>query len=227
MTIKGKAYIVGAYEHPLRKAPKHSVAQLHAEVAKGAIEDAGLRKEDIDAYFCAGDAPGANAWSMANYLNLNKLRHIDSTDMGGCSYLMHVGHAAQAIAAPSSRCAPNSSCQSAPAKRAAPCTPSLPENRSATNCCPAPSTCQPITAPRRRLLCAEAVRLTQAIIKGGVVDKAFAEVSVRPEAVPSAPIKVITDTWPTKLRNAVRKASGWGAATASRAGCDIGKIPYI
>ena len=99
MTIKGKAYIVGAYEHPLRKAPKHSVAQLHAEVAKGAIEDAGLRKEDIDAYFCAGDAPGANAWSMANYLNLNKLRHVDSTDMGGCSYLMHVGHAAQAIAA--------------------------------------------------------------------------------------------------------------------------------
>jgi hypothetical protein len=69
--------------------------------------------------------------------------------------------------------------------------------------------------------------LTQAIIKGGVVDKAFAEVSVRPEAVPSAPIKVITDTWPTKLRNAVRKASGAGAATASRAGCDIGKIPYI
>ena len=48
MTIKGKAYIVGAYEHPLRKAPDKSVAQLHAEVAKGAIEDAGLAKDDID-----------------------------------------------------------------------------------------------------------------------------------------------------------------------------------
>src|SRR5215213_343821 len=98
MTIKGKAYIVGAYEHPLRKAPNHSVAQLHAEVAKGAIEDAGLTKDDIDGYFCAGDAPGANVWSMANYMNL-KLRHVDSTDMGGCSYLVHVAHAAQAIAA--------------------------------------------------------------------------------------------------------------------------------
>ena len=34
MSIKGKAYIVGAYEHPLRKAPNHSVSQLHAEIAK-------------------------------------------------------------------------------------------------------------------------------------------------------------------------------------------------
>ena len=98
MTIKGKAYIVGAFEHPLRKAPDKSVAQLHAEVAKGAIEDAGLTKDDIDGYFCAGDAPGANVWSMANYMNL-KLRHVDSTDMGGCSYLVHVAHAAEAIAA--------------------------------------------------------------------------------------------------------------------------------
>ena len=99
MTIKGKSYIVGAYEHPLRKAPNHSVAQLHAEVAKGALEDAGLTKNDIDGYFCAGDAPGANIWSMANYMNLKQLRHVDSTDMGGCSYLVHVAHAAEAIAA--------------------------------------------------------------------------------------------------------------------------------
>jgi len=97
MSINGKAYIVGAYEHPLRKAPDKSVAQLHAEVAKGAIEDAGLTKDDIDGYFCAGDAPGANAFSMANYMNL-KLRHFDTTDCGGSSYLVHVGHAAEAIA---------------------------------------------------------------------------------------------------------------------------------
>ena len=58
MTIHGKAYIVGAYEHPLRKAPDHSVAQLHAEVAKGAIEDAGLAKDDIDGFFCTGAATG-------------------------------------------------------------------------------------------------------------------------------------------------------------------------
>jgi acetyl-CoA C-acetyltransferase len=48
MSIHGQAYVVGAYEHPLRRAPNHSVAQLHAEVARGALDDAGLTKDDID-----------------------------------------------------------------------------------------------------------------------------------------------------------------------------------
>ena len=69
MTIKGKAYIAGIYEHPTRHAPDKSTAQLHAEVAKGAIEDAGLTKADIDGYFCAGDAPGG-LWPMVDYLGL-------------------------------------------------------------------------------------------------------------------------------------------------------------
>jgi acetyl-CoA C-acetyltransferase len=97
MSIKGKAYLVGAYEHPTRKAADKSVAQLHAEVAKGALEDAGLTKKDIDGYFCAGDAPGLGPLSMTDYLGL-KLRHMESTDTGGSSYLVHVAHAAQAIA---------------------------------------------------------------------------------------------------------------------------------
>ena len=98
MTTKGKAYIVGAFEHPTRKAPDTSVAQLHAECAQGAIADAGLKKDDIDGYFCAGDAPGMGAISMANYMGL-RLKHMDATDSGGSSYLVHVGHACQAIAA--------------------------------------------------------------------------------------------------------------------------------
>ena len=97
MSIKGKAYLVGAYEHPTRKAEDKSVAQLHAEVAKGAIEDAGLSRDDIDGYFCAGDAPGLGPLSMVDYMGL-KVRHVDSTDTGGSSYLIHVAHAAQAIA---------------------------------------------------------------------------------------------------------------------------------
>jgi acetyl-CoA C-acetyltransferase len=98
MTIKDKAYIVGAYEHPTRKAPDKTVAQLHAEVALGALRDAGLTKDDIDGYFCASDAPGIGPLSMADYLNL-RVRHLDSTDVGGASYLVHVAHAAEAIAA--------------------------------------------------------------------------------------------------------------------------------
>lgn len=97
MSINGAAYIVGAYEHPTRKAPDKSLGQLHAEVAKGALDDAGLTKDDVDGYFCAGDASGLGPLSMLDYLGLN-VRHMDSTDTGGSSYLLHVAHAAEAIA---------------------------------------------------------------------------------------------------------------------------------
>jgi len=93
-----QAYIVGAFEHPTRKADTKSIAQLHAEVAYGALQDAGLSVDDIDGYLCAGDAPGMGGLSMAEYMNLRKLRYIDSTDTGGSSYVIHVGHAADMIA---------------------------------------------------------------------------------------------------------------------------------
>ena len=96
MSIKGKAYIAGIYEHPTRLAKDISLAQIHAEVAKGALEDAGLTKDDVDGYFCAGDAPGLGPMSMVEYMGL-KPRHVDSTDTGGSSYVLHVGHAAEAI----------------------------------------------------------------------------------------------------------------------------------
>ena len=98
MSIRGKAFVVGAYEHPRRDIPDRTVSEIHAEVASGALADAGLSLRDVDAYYCAGDAPGFGGLSMADYLGL-QLRHIDSTETGGSSYEIHVGHAAAAIAA--------------------------------------------------------------------------------------------------------------------------------
>lgn len=92
------AYIVGAFEHPTRKADGQSLAQLHADVARGAIADAGLSKSDIDGYFLAGDSLGLGPLSMADYLGLRPT-HVDATDTGGSAYLLLVNHAAQAIAA--------------------------------------------------------------------------------------------------------------------------------
>jgi acetyl-CoA C-acetyltransferase len=98
VSIRGKAHIAGAYEHPERKIPDKSIAQVHAEVALGALADAGLALSDVDAYFCAGDAPGFGPISMADYLGLTRLTYADSTETGGSSYVAHVGHAAAAIA---------------------------------------------------------------------------------------------------------------------------------
>jgi acetyl-CoA C-acetyltransferase len=97
MSIKNKACIAGVFEHPTRKADTQSLAQLHAESAHGALADAGLTLADVDGYFCAGDAPGLGGLSMADYMGL-KLRHVDTTETGGSSYVIHVGHAAEAIA---------------------------------------------------------------------------------------------------------------------------------
>jgi acetyl-CoA C-acetyltransferase len=98
LSIRGRAFIAGAYEHPARELPGVSVPRIHAEVALGALADAGLTLADVDGYFCAGDAPGFGPLSMAEYLGL-RLDHLDSTETGGSSYLVHVGHAAAAIAA--------------------------------------------------------------------------------------------------------------------------------
>jgi acetyl-CoA C-acetyltransferase len=98
MSIKGKALIAGAYEHPGRELPDTSIAQIHAEVAIGALEDAGLSLGDVDGYFSGGDAPGLGGLAMADYLGLD-VRYMDSSDMGGSVYLSHIGHAAAAIAA--------------------------------------------------------------------------------------------------------------------------------
>src|SRR5258706_6106933 len=98
MSIKGKAYLMGAFEHPLRDAPDTSTPQLHRECARGALIDACLTKDDVDGYFCAGDAPGFGGLSMIDYMGLENVRHLDSTETGGSSYIVHVGHAAQAIA---------------------------------------------------------------------------------------------------------------------------------
>lgn len=91
-------YVAGIFEHPVRRVVDETVAELHADVAHGALEDAGLTLDDVDGYFCGADAPGLGGATMADYIGLNNLRHMDTTESGGSSYLLHVRHAAQAIA---------------------------------------------------------------------------------------------------------------------------------
>jgi acetyl-CoA C-acetyltransferase len=103
VSIRGASFVIGAYEHPERKIADRSSAQVHFEVAAGALADAGLSFDDVDGYFCAGDAPGGFAGpgsygpaSIIEYLGLHP-RYVDSTETGGSAYLCHVGHAAAAI----------------------------------------------------------------------------------------------------------------------------------
>lgn len=126
MSINGKACIAGIYEHPTRLASDKSLVQLHAEVARGALDDAGLSKNDVDAFYCDGGVPGFGALTLANYLGL-KLRHTDTTESGGSAPILHVGHAAQAIAAGKCRVALITSCGRPRAAGVGPAMPVDPE----------------------------------------------------------------------------------------------------
>jgi len=85
--------VVGAAETTkLGKIPDVSVIGLHADAALNALADAGLTPKDIDGVATAGESPVA----IAHYLGITPT-WADGTSVGGCSFMLHVRHAAAAI----------------------------------------------------------------------------------------------------------------------------------
>jgi acetyl-CoA acetyltransferase len=85
--------IVGAAETTeLGVIPGLSQIQLHADAALNAMKDAGLKPGDIDGVATAGETPH----SIAHYLGITP-SWVDGTAVGGCSFMIHVRHAAAAI----------------------------------------------------------------------------------------------------------------------------------
>lgn len=92
--------IVGAYEHPLRKAPDYTPLRFIGESAAAALADAGLTPADVDGLAFVGEPMGVNY--ISEYLNLHP-RWFDCTAIGGSSYLSHIMHASEAIKAGKAR----------------------------------------------------------------------------------------------------------------------------
>jgi acetyl-CoA acetyltransferase len=94
--LRGRVAIVGVGESDeLGRLPHKSALALHMEAAHNALADAGLQKRDVDAVFTSGR-------NMANdvpeYLGIRP-RFIGGTQVGGCSFILHVEHAMAAIQA--------------------------------------------------------------------------------------------------------------------------------
>lgn len=86
--------IVGAAETTeMGKIPDQSQIQLHADAALNALADAGLTPKDVDGVATAGESPT----NLAHYLGIAP-DWVDGTAVGGCSFMIHVRHAAAAIA---------------------------------------------------------------------------------------------------------------------------------
>ena len=89
----GSVAIVGAAETTeMGRIPDLSVLQLHADAALNTMADAGLTPKDIDGVATAGESPTNVAW----YLGITPT-WVDGTTVGGCSFMLHVRHAAAAI----------------------------------------------------------------------------------------------------------------------------------
>jgi acetyl-CoA acetyltransferase len=85
--------VVGAAETTqMGRIPDMSVIGLHADAALNALADAGLKPSDIDGVATAGASPT----ELAYYLGITPT-WADGTSVGGCSFMLHVRHAAAAI----------------------------------------------------------------------------------------------------------------------------------
>ena len=85
--------VVGAAETTrLGVIPELSQIGLHADAALNAMADCGLKPKDIDGVATAGETPV----QIAHYLGITPT-WVDGTSVGGCSFMIHVRHAAAAI----------------------------------------------------------------------------------------------------------------------------------
>ncbi len=85
--------VIGAAETTeMGRITDMSVMGLHADAALNALKDAGLKPTDIDGVATAGASPV----ELAHYLGITPT-YADGTSVGGCSFMLHVRHAAAAI----------------------------------------------------------------------------------------------------------------------------------
>ncbi|NHP17458.1 thiolase [Rhodococcus sp. IC4_135] len=90
----GDIAIVGAAETTeIGVLPNTSVLDLHADAARNAMADAGLTPADIDGVATTG----LLSLEVSHHLGITP-RWLDGTGVGGCSFMLHVRHAAAAIA---------------------------------------------------------------------------------------------------------------------------------
>lgn len=92
--LRNAACIVGVDESDeIGNLPHKSQLTLHLEAVANAVRDAGLRISDVDGIFTAGQHSPA---LLGEALGITP-RYVDGTSVGGCSFIIEVGHAVAAL----------------------------------------------------------------------------------------------------------------------------------
>src|SRR5580704_3717016 len=94
---RGGAAIVGAAESDIGEvAPGFNVIDLMAQGITRALDDCGLALKDVDGLLCAATQSRTSGLSLSEYLGVSP-SFIDTTILGGSSFMFHVAHALAAI----------------------------------------------------------------------------------------------------------------------------------
>jgi acetyl-CoA acetyltransferase len=97
VSLRGKAAIVGVAESDLGEVgPGFAPLDLVGQATLRALDDAGLKKEDVDGLFSASAYYHMPTLSVGEYLGLQP-RYSDATNLVGSSFVSHLFHAAAAI----------------------------------------------------------------------------------------------------------------------------------
>jgi acetyl-CoA acetyltransferase len=94
---RGGSAIVGAAESDLgHVADGLNPIDLMAQGIARAAEDAGIKLRDIDGLLCATTQSRTSGLNLSEYLGISP-RFIDTTILGGSSFMFHVAHAVAAL----------------------------------------------------------------------------------------------------------------------------------
>jgi len=92
--LSNSVCVVGVDESDeIGSLPGKSQLTLHLEAVSNAVSDAGLKISDVDGIFTAGQHSPA---LLGEALGITP-RYVDGTSVGGCSFIIMVGHAVAAL----------------------------------------------------------------------------------------------------------------------------------
>ena len=94
--LKGKTAVVGLAESGCGLANDWNAMEIMANSVHDALDDAGIKLNEVDGVFAATAFHSMAAMSLSEYLGL-KPKFADSTQIGGSSFLSHVLTAAMAL----------------------------------------------------------------------------------------------------------------------------------
>jgi acetyl-CoA acetyltransferase len=95
-TYNGRVAIVGVAESDYGRVPHLTEMELHAQAIWRALDDSGLRKDEIDGVFCSSHTQGMPTVMLCEYLQIFPT-YSDTTTIGGSSFEAHLNHAVAAI----------------------------------------------------------------------------------------------------------------------------------